>query len=392
MEKIVWAGTRHPSFAAAAESVKVLAENPVSAKQVRRITEQVGEDRVAERREEVAAFVGKPLMERTDPKPEVEPPQVGVLMIDNGTHQRRDHFGDPGAKTHWKQETGGLALSMTSEAHEQDPCPEFPEWLFEGEAVAEIAGLAQRRESPERPQNTSPGAEEDSPLDPEGKAGFEWTPKLVSREVIASTDGAAIARHLEWVAWEHGITAAPRQAFVADGASWIWAIHKRYFGQMTGILDLMHALSYAYRAAAGLEEEGVYRRWAIAIWQGRVCDVLAELQVYQQRLGLPPQDASADDPRQRIARAITYYTNHQTRMNYPEYRRLGLPITSSLMESTVKQLNQRIKGTEKYWNHPNVEAIAQLRCDTLSDSKPLDGFWDRWRNAITGINRYRIAT
>lgn len=391
IKKAVWAGTRHASFAAAAESMEELAECPVSAKQVRRITTQVGEDRVAERREQVAAFTNKTLMARTTARPDVEPLQLGVLMLDNGTHQRRDHFGEKDAKTHWKQETGGLALSMSSDVHEQDPCPEFPEWLFDGEVVAEIASLAQRRETPEKTEKTSSESGEDSPLDPDGQAGFDWTPTLLAREVIASTEGTDIARHLEWVAWEHGITAAKRQAFVADGASWIWAIHKTYFSRMTGILDLMHALSYAYRAAAALAEDGLYRRWAKAIWQGRVRDVLAELQTHQQRLGLPPQDTSADDPRQRVARAITYYTNHQTRMNYPEYRRLGLPITSSLMESTIKQLNQRVKGTEKYWNRPTAEAILQLRADVLSDSKPLQGFWNRWLNGISGMNRYRVS-
>lgn len=37
-------------------------------------------------------------------------------------------------------------------------------------------------------------------------------------------------------------------------------------------------------------------------------------------------------------------------MNYVEYRGLGLPITSSLMESTVKQIGRRVKGTEKFWS------------------------------------------
>jgi hypothetical protein len=393
IEKAVWAGTRHASFVAAAESVDVLAETPVSAKQVWRVTTQAGEDRVAERRAEVAAFTGKTLMQRTSPKPGVAPPELGVLMLDNGMHQRRDHFGEPHAKTHWKQETGGLALSMTSEVHERDPSPEFPEWLFESDVVREIASLAQRRdlpETPEKAEKTSVTAE-DSPLDPAGRDGFEWTPKLRSRELIASTEGTDIARHLEWVAWEHGITSAKRQAFVADGASSIWSIHKKYFSQMTGVLDLMHGLSYAYRAAAVLEEEGLYRRWAEAIWQGRVGDVLAELQAHQDRLGRPPNGASADDPRQRVARAVTYYTHHRSRMNYPEYRRLGLPITSSLMESAIKQLNQRVKGTEKYWNHSTAEAILQLRADSLSDSVPLRAFWDRWRKTITGTNRYRTS-
>jgi len=392
MQKVVWAGTHHPSFGAAAESLEVLAENPLSAKQVRRITTYIGEDRVAERCEQVAAFANKTLMERTTAKPGVEPPEVGVLMLDNGTHQRRDHFGEPGKKTHWKQETGGLALSMTSEVHERDPCPEFPDWLFASDVVSEIASLAQRRETPENAEkNRDATSEDESPLEPRGKAGFAWTPEIVSREVIASTEGTDVARHLEWVAWEHGITSAKRQAFVADGASSIWAIHKKQFSQMTPILDLMHALSYAYRAAAVLDEEGLYRRWATAIWQGRVREVLVELTTHQERLGLPPQDASADDPRQRIGRAITYYTNHQSRMNYPDYRRVGLPITSSLMESAIKQLSRRVKGTEKFWNKPTAEAILQLRADSLSDSQPLQEFWTRWQQKITGTNRYRVS-
>ena len=372
--------------------MKVLAETPLSAKQVRRITTTIGRERVAERRAMVAAFTAKTLMERTTPKPGIVPPEVGVLMLDNGTHQRRDHFGQPGRQTHWKQETGGLALSMTSAVHACDPCPEFPAWLFDSDVVAEIASLAQRRETPENAGKAGDSTRDDeSPLDPQGKAGFEWTPTVVSREVIASTEGSDIARHLEWIAWEHGITAASRQAFVADGASSIWAIHKTYFSQMTPILDLMHALSYAYRAAAVLDEPGLYRRWATAIWQGRVQEVLAELQAHQQRLGPPPQDASADDPRQRIGRAIVYYTNHQSRMNYPEYRRLGLPITSSVMESTIKQLSRRVKGTEKFWNKPNVEGLLQLRADFLSDSEPLHGFWKRWRQRITGTNNYCVS-
>ena len=387
MQKAVWAGAHHPSFAAAAEALKVLAETPLSASQVRRITTLIGEDRVAERREQVSAFTNKTLMERTTAKPGVAPPEVGVLMLDNGMHQRRDHFGEPGKKTHWKQETGGLVLSMTSEVHEHDPCPEFPDWLFDSDVVAEIASLAHRRETPGNSGDSM--SEDESPLAPQGQAGFEWTPEVVSREVIASTEGTDVARHLEFVAWEHGITSAPRQAFVADGALSIWAIHKKYFSQMTPIVDLMHALSYAYRAAAVLDEEGLYRRWARAIWQGRVCEVLAELTTHQQRLGDPPQDASADDPRQRIHRAAIYYTNHQSRMNYPEYRRLGLPVTSSLMESTIKQLSRRVKGTEKFWNKSTTEAILQLGADFLSDSQPLQKFWNRWQQKITGMNRYR---
>lgn len=35
-------------------------------------------------------------------------------------------------------------------------------------------------------------------------------------------------------------------------------------------------------------------------------------------------------------------------MNYPRNRELGLPLTSSVMESPMKELNYRVKGTEKF--------------------------------------------
>lgn len=79
------------------------------------------------------------------------------------------------------------------------------------------------------------------------------------------------------------------------------------------------------------------------------------------------------------------------RMNYPEYRRQGLPITSSHIESTIKQLNARVKGTEKFWRRDSGDAVLQLRADTLSDSRPLDAFWRRWQTQQTGANCYHTA-
>jgi len=64
-------------------------------------------------------------------------------------------------------------------------------------------------------------------------------------------------------------------------------------------------------------------------------------------------------------------------MKYPEYRRSGLPTTSALMESFVKELNARVKGTEKFWNDgPSGEAILQLRAAALCDDERLSRFLD----------------
>jgi hypothetical protein len=89
LEKVVWAGANLSSYGFSSDALKELAEVDLSTKQIHRITSQIGGDRVAERQEFVAEFAAKPLAERTSAKPGVRPPEVGVVMLDNGTHQRR---------------------------------------------------------------------------------------------------------------------------------------------------------------------------------------------------------------------------------------------------------------------------------------------------------------
>ena len=59
-------------------------------------------------------------------------------------------------------------------------------------------------------------------------------------------------------------------------------------------------------------------------------------------------------------------------MDYPRYRKQGLPVTTAWMESLVKEINYRVKGTEMYWNNPSgAEAILQVRAAALSEDDRL---------------------
>jgi len=78
-------------------------------------------------------------------------------------------------------------------------------------------------------------------------------------------------------------------------------------------------------------------------------------------------------------------------MHYDEDRRQGLPITSSHVESTVKQFNRRVKGTEKFWSEEGAEAILQLLADYLSETEPMETFWQEREARATGRRCYRRA-
>ncbi len=103
-----------------------------------------------------------------------------------------------------------------------------------------------------------------------------------------------------------------------------------------------------------------------------MAQVLEELRHWQAKLGEPPKEAPENDPRQIVAGTITYLENNQPRMHYPEYRRQGLPVTTAWMESLVKELNYRVKGTEMFGNDPEgAEAILQVRVAALCDDDRL---------------------
>ena len=58
-----------------------------------------------------------------------------------------------------------------------------------------------------------------------------------------------------------------------------------------------------------------------------------------------------------------------------EYRKQGLPVSSSMVESLIKEINYRVKGTEKFWDNPEgAEAILQVRAALLSDDDRLSDY------------------
>jgi hypothetical protein len=132
---------------------------------------------------------------------------------------------------------------------------------------------------------------------------------------------------------------------------------------------------------------------ARACWQGRVAEAVEELRQGLAKRGLDEQAKLDDnDPRKPIVDAARYLRNNRDRMDYPRYRRQGLPTTSALMESLVKEVNYRVKGTEMFWNDPEgAEAILQVRAAALCDDDRL-GRYLRTRPGCSYVRRATSAS
>jgi hypothetical protein len=210
-------------------------------------------------------------------------------------------------------------------------------------------------------------------------------PVRLQRTCVATLEGAdACGRILAAEAAQRGLDQAPRKGFVGDGQSSIWTVFKQYFERLgfVPILDFIHLLSYVYALAMVVGRNGddgwqLHVKWITMLWNGQGKEVLDEWREWGAKFEVPTDVALPDnDPRRAIQRGITYLENNLDRVDYPRYRRLGLPVTSTLMESLVKEFNARVKGTEKFWNDPGgAEAILTVRASLLSEDDRFNEFF-----------------
>ena len=78
---------------------------------------------------------------------------------------------------------------------------------------------------------------------------------------------------------------------------------------------------------------------------------------------------------------MAYVERNRERMDYPRYRRMGLPVSSAPVESLIKQINHRVKGSEQFWNSGGLEAVLQVRAAYLSQDGRAEEFHERRRAA-----------
>jgi hypothetical protein len=239
-----------------------------------------------------------------------------------------------------------------------------------------MQGQAGEAGSPEIPEETASEAAAAERPPPEDR----WSPARRVRTCVASLQkSAAFGPLVAAEAQRRGFYQAQRRAFVADGLAYNWSIHRGYFRDFEPIVDFLHVLCYVYSAARAVSQDeasgwSVYLGWMRSCWQGRAACVLAELDSWQERLGLPPGGEAKTAEERRDPRS--YLRNNAKRMDYPRYRQEGLPTTSSLVESLVGEFNARVKSKQKHWDRPHgAESILQLRAAVLSEDDPLDRFF-----------------
>lgn len=359
------------SFERAEKTVRDAAGLNVSAKSIERVIHDVG--RELQQRRDASAKSGDPLAQ----SPAI-PPDLAVVECDGGRIRTREPGHGPGVHLSgegWREDKNACLMNAQRRVFPEDPQPDPPACFCDPKHAAKIAET-------EALSVAAPLVGEPKPVEEDkfrqAIPVADWRPQRRVRTVLSSmASSRQFGRQMAREAKQRRFYDASARAFLGDGLPWNWSIWKEHFSDFTPILDFTHVLSYLYVLAKAIhsapdEAWGQYMVWMRGCWQGEVEQVLDELRVWADRLGSPPADAPEQDRRRLLAKTLTYLEHNRSRMNYPEYRRQGMPVTTAWMESLVKEINYRAKGTEMFWNAPEgAEAILQVRAAALSDDNRL---------------------
>jgi hypothetical protein len=417
LKKIVIAAARDRSYATASRNLEDLADLKISAKQCQRIAIRIGTERLDEQAEQIEAYSTASIPDQQHGQSNDAPAndwnrRVAVVQCDGGRVQLRDDLWGKekpeGQKHRWWRETqAGVLQTYQSQASGIDPTPEVPEALKDPLWVVpklnEIhrqhvaggrSGATETNASSDPQQSPETNAAEQKPIQPSSSKSdrqVRWSggDPLVKTIVATRRGYNQLGLALAGEAYHRGFNKAKSKAFMGDGLKVNWSLWSTHFSHYTPITDIMHALSYVYCAAIasrGQIEEGwaLYLQWLNWVWSGRVLHVIAAMKTLAAE-----QTAEQDEVCEPLRRAITYLSNNAERMKYDQYRREGLPITTSPVESAQKQINERVKGTEKFWRDDSLEPLLQLKADDLSETHDRDAFWSRRGDRHDGFRHRR---
>jgi hypothetical protein len=393
LEKGVRQASKAASFKEASEDLKTLAEVSISATHLQRLSERVGKEWARARDQETQAFREDKLVCAY-----AAAPKAAAVMLDGGRLQTRAEDAGRGVRDpHWRETKVACCLSLSSQEQASDPQPDPPSKFLDATRVAQLAAEVKRRSRPALGRTPAVPARKRRPKKRRRSASKKRVRTVVASMADSETFGWQMAAEVQ----RRGLDRAQRKACVCDGQQYNWTLFEMHLlpWQFIGILDFVHLLAYLHDAAHACKKDRgrawkQYVQWLRWAWAGQVKPLLASLRKAASKLGEPPKDVSDADPRKILKETLGYVQNNRTRMDYPRYRRLGLPTSSAPVESTIKQINRRVKGTEKFWLNDAAEALLQLRAAYLSEDDRASSYWSRPRPyaRAAGSGRLRLAS
>jgi hypothetical protein len=367
-----WAGGNLPSFEQAARALWELAEIKIDARQVGRITERIGSEMIECR--------NRPDFVNTAEIPKTLP--AAVIATDGGRVQVRAEDSAPGVhNAHWREDKVAQIQIIKNTPSAIDPQPEVPAIFMNRDHVRALTAQLARNARTE----TSSPIPKLPPTQKQKPAQNKPSHKIKNREVLFKSCVASVSYTEEFIPLLRNeirrlnLDKATIKLFVADGGTANWTIQEALCPDRVPLLDFVHLVSHVFAISYRISEKPdeawkLYQKLITHAWNNEADEMLKCLTKHQAHIGKPKENAPDNDPAKVLQTTIHYVQVNKDRMNYPKMRIMGLPISSCSVESLIKQINHRVKASDKFWCVPNLEAVMQVRAAELSTGR-WDLFW-----------------
>ncbi len=163
-----------------------------------------------------------------------------------------------------------------------------------------------------------------------------------------------------------------RTVFLADGATTLWDIWRKHFGEATPCLDWFHLSEYLWAAGGTIHKEGskVLAKWVRArqteLRAGKVDAVIGAIEAARKKIGRCGPGTKGR--RKRVNDALRYVRNHREMLPYAELLVDGLDIGTGVMEGAVKHtVASRLDGSGMQWSPRRAENVLALRLVLVND-------------------------
>jgi len=181
--------------------------------------------------------------------------------------------------------------------------------------------------------------------------------------VAAIETAAEFGKRIYLEASRRGWSRAQKKVVIGDGAEWIWNIADEHFPGAIQIVDLYHAREHLWDLARKLypSQDAQQKRWVM-----RQQDKLDNGQIEKLVRSLRIIDA-APELRETVQTEATYFEKNAQRMRYPEFRRQHLFVGSGVVEAGCRTvIGSRLKRSGMFWTVRGANAILALRCCLLN--------------------------
>ena len=164
------------------------------------------------------------------------------------------------------------------------------------------------------------------------------------------------------------VSAYKRKVVIGDGAKWIWGIADRHFPDAIHIVDYYHAAEHLCKLTQALfadkqRQEAVINEWSTDLRDGNIEALVEKI------LSIPNLSKGQEE---NIRIESNFFLENANRMRYKKFKEMGLFVGSGVVEAGCKTVvGERLKQSGMFWSVHGANAIISLRCAELSCNERL---------------------